>query len=188
MKRVFIVHGWGGSPKEAWFPWLKKELEQKGYSVTVPSMPDSEEPVIEKWVSHLSKTVGEPNEETYFVGHSIGCQTIMRYLASTNKKVGGCVFVGGWFTLSELETSEEKTIAKPWLQTSIDFSAIKKTTKKIIAIFSDDDPYVPLENVKMFEKNLQAKTIIEHSKGHMGGESKTFKLQSALDSVLKITS
>ena len=30
-KRVFIVHGWDGYPEEVWFPWLKKELEAKGF-------------------------------------------------------------------------------------------------------------------------------------------------------------
>jgi len=30
MKRVFIIHGWGGNPEEGWLPWLKKELEAKG--------------------------------------------------------------------------------------------------------------------------------------------------------------
>lgn len=30
-KRVFIVHGWDGKPSGAWLPWLKKELEAKGF-------------------------------------------------------------------------------------------------------------------------------------------------------------
>ncbi len=40
MKRVFIVHGWDGHPDEQWFPWLKQSLEEKGYCVEVPQMPD----------------------------------------------------------------------------------------------------------------------------------------------------
>jgi esterase/lipase len=36
MKKVFIIHGWDGYPEEGWFPWLKKELEKKGFSVFVP--------------------------------------------------------------------------------------------------------------------------------------------------------
>ena len=35
MKRVFIIHGWEGHPENAWFPWLKKELEQKRVSQEV---------------------------------------------------------------------------------------------------------------------------------------------------------
>ena len=33
------------------------------------------------------------DENTYFVGHSIGCQAIMRYLESVDvKKIGGVLF------------------------------------------------------------------------------------------------
>src|SRR3989338_169649 len=99
MKRVFIVHGWGGHPEEGWFPWLKKELEAKGFKVFVPQLPDAENPRIQKWVPKLAETVGVPDEETYFVGHSMGCQTIARYLESlpAEIKIGGAIFVAGFF-------------------------------------------------------------------------------------------
>jgi len=29
MAKIIIVHGWDGSPKHGWFPWLKNELEKK---------------------------------------------------------------------------------------------------------------------------------------------------------------
>ncbi|MEK7531450.1 MAG: alpha/beta hydrolase, partial [Patescibacteria group bacterium] len=87
-----------------WFPWLKTELEKNGFQVHVPAMPESAEPKIEAWVSHLSKIVGDVDKNTYFVGHSIGCQTILRYLETlpADKKVGGATFVAGWFTLMNL--------------------------------------------------------------------------------------
>ena len=40
-KRVVIIHGWGGYPDEGWRPWLKHELETKGFLVLVPAMPDT---------------------------------------------------------------------------------------------------------------------------------------------------
>ena len=44
MKRVFIIHGWTGKPEGDWFPWLKQELETKGFQVQIPEMPDTEKP------------------------------------------------------------------------------------------------------------------------------------------------
>ena len=38
MKRVFIIHGWGGNPETEWIPWTKKQLEKKGFQVEVPEM------------------------------------------------------------------------------------------------------------------------------------------------------
>ena len=31
MSKVVIVHGWGGTPEEGWFPWLRRELEERGH-------------------------------------------------------------------------------------------------------------------------------------------------------------
>ncbi|MDP2820642.1 MAG: DUF1749 domain-containing protein [bacterium] len=187
-KRVFIIHGWDGYPEEGWFPWLKQELENNGFYVQVPTMPESSEPKIETWVSYLNQVVGEVDENTFFVGHSIGCQTILRYLESlpADKKIGGAIFVAGWFTLMGLETEEEKEIAKPWLEKPIDFEKVKQHTKNFFAVFSDNDDVVPLNNKEMFEQRLGAKTAIEHQKGHFRESDGVKELPIVLEYILKI--
>jgi len=196
MKRVFIIHGWEGHPEEGWLPWLKKELEQRDFEVFVPAMPDTDEPKIEEWIPFLENLVGKPDENTYFVGHSIGCQAILRYLEKLNgKKVGGAIFVAGWFNLSEFSFKEEpseeeksRNIAKPWIKTPINFEKIKETTNNFVAIFSDNDPYVPLENKDIFKEKLDAEIIVEHNKGHFRGEEDNIKeLPIVLESLLKIS-
>ncbi len=37
---------------------------------------------------------------------------------------------------------------------------------KIVAIFSDNDPYVPLSNINLFREKIGAKIIKEKNKGH----------------------
>ncbi|MEK7151584.1 MAG: alpha/beta hydrolase [Patescibacteria group bacterium] len=184
-KRVFIIHGWSGYPEEGWFPWLKKELESRSFEVSVPVMPNTDEPKIKEWVPYLAELVGEPDENTYLVGHSIGCQTILRYLESIDRKVGGAVFVAGWFVLSDLETEEEKRIRKPWIETPVDFVKIKQNAPKVVAIFSKDDDVVPFEeNKNKFEKELSAKIIIENGKGHFSGSDGVTELPSVLEAIL----
>ncbi|MBI2017978.1 alpha/beta hydrolase [Candidatus Daviesbacteria bacterium] len=187
-KRVFIIHGWDGYPDEGWFPWLKKELEQNGFLVRVPVMPEPAEPKIEAWVSHLASIVGNVDENTFFVGHSIGCQTILRYLETLpiNQKAGGAVFVAGWFTLTDLETEEEKRIGKPWLKTPIDFEKVKLHIRKFFAVFSDNDEIVPLNNKEIFEQKLGAKVVIEHNKGHFSGDDGITELPVVLSSLIHL--
>ncbi len=186
IKRVFIIHGWDGYPDEGWFPWLKKELEKNGFQVHIPAMPKPAEPQIDRWVSYLSTIVGAVNENTYFVGHSIGCQTILRYLESlpAHKKVGGAIFVAGWFTLMNLQTDNEKRIAQPWLEIPIDFDKVKSHTEKFFAFFSDNDDVVPKENKTLFKKRLGAKTLIEHNKGHFSGSDEVTELPKVLKTIL----
>ncbi|HII15147.1 MAG TPA: hypothetical protein HA362_02440 [Nanoarchaeota archaeon] len=183
-KTVFIIHGWSVHPEDGWFPWLKTGVEQRKFRVVMPSMPDTDNPKIDAWVSFLKKTVKAPNTDTYFVGHSIGCQTILRYLQETNVAIGGAVFVAGWLTLKGLETGEEQGIAKPWLETPIDFRKARKCLEKCTAIFSDNDPFVPLENINLFREKLGAKIIIEKQKGHFTESDNVKELPSVLDALL----
>jgi len=188
-KRVILVHGWEGHPENHWFPWLKDELSSKGFEVITPNMPNTDTPKIETWINYLNKIVKNPDKNTYFVGHSIGCQAIMRYLQQLpkNVKVGGVIFVAGFFNLPFLETKEEKIIAKPWLETHIDTEKIKSKTKNIVAIFSDNDPDIALSDKEIFEKRLGAKTIIEHAGGHFTADAGVKELSILLNELLKMS-
>ena len=165
-KRIFIVHGWGGSPKEILHRLLQDRLSQKGFEVHALNMPNTNEPEINSWVSHLKKEVGKPDKETYFIGHSIGCQTIMRYLESLNEKtkVGGCIFIAGWFNLENMETKEEEIIAKPWIETPINLNKIRKMSEEISVYISSNEFYGYIkENSNIFKEKLGAKiTIIKN--------------------------
>lgn len=167
MKRIIIVHGWGGSPDDNWLPWLKIELEKLGYEVIAPSMPDTDNPVIEKWVSKLAEVVGAPNAETYLIGHSIGCQTIMRYLETVSISIGGAIFVAGWFNLENLETEEEKAIAEPWIKTLIDINKIKSVLPKSTLVISDNDDYGAFEENKQKFGEFVTKTVVLHQAEHI---------------------
>lgn len=189
MKRVFIVHGWGGYPEEGWFPWLKKELEAKGFKVLIPSMPNPLIPTMEEWIPYLAKAVGEPDEQTYLVGHSIGCPTIIHYLATLPQgaRVGGAVFVAPWFMLKNLESEEEENIAAPWITTPVDFEKVKAVTSRFTAIFSDDDPFVSYDdNAPLFQEKLGAKVVLERGKQHLNGEAGVIELPSARDALFEI--
>jgi hypothetical protein len=189
-KRVFIIYGWDGFPEECWFPWLKKELEKKGFEVSIPDMPNPEIPVIEDWVSAVEEAVGNADENTFFVGHSTGCQTIIRYLEGLpdKTKIGGVVFVAGWFKLTNLEDAEVEAIAEPWLTRHIDFSKVKMKIKNSVAILSDNDTYNYVkENSNIFKNKLGAKIVMEHNKGHIGNESGIKELPSALKEILRIS-
>ena len=188
MKRVVIIHGWGGSPDEPMHKWLKAELLKNGCEVVAPEMPDSETPRIGAWVSKIKEIAGEPDEEAIFVGHSIGCQAILRYLEKLPPpiKVGGVVFIAPWLTLQNLESDEERQIADPWLKTPIREKDVMRHIPKMIAIFSDDDPYVAGENINFFQDKFNAEIIIESKKGHFTEEDGVFELPSVFDAILAI--
>lgn len=190
-KRVYIAHGWDGFPEEGWFPWLKKELEAKGFAVFVPQLPNPSEPRIHPWAAALADAVGQPDRETFFVGHSMGCQTIARYLESlpSDVQVGGAVFVAGFFSaLTNLEKDAVvQDVVDEWLTTPLDLDKVKTHLPKSVAIFSDDDSFVPLDNQAAFREQLGSKIIIEHDMKHFSGATGTTELPVALRAVLELS-
>ena len=172
MKKVYLIHGWGGNSRGGWFDWLREELEERGINVYAFDMPETNSPKISKWVSFLETNIKIKgiDDETYFVGHSVGCQAIMRFLEKLpeNIKIKGCVFVAGWFNLKEeaSEDEEDREIARPWIETSIDFEKIKNRCDNFLAIFSDNDPYVPLSDKEIFKEKLNAEIIIKNNQEH----------------------
>ena len=170
MKRIIIIHQWMAGADGDWRPWLKIELEKQGYEVLVPEMPDIDVPVIEKWVNKIVEVVGKPDADTYFVGHSIGCQAILRYLETIDIPVGDAVFVAGWFNLKNLESPEVEEIARPWIETPINLEKVKSVLPKSTLIISDNDPFGYFEENKLKFTELGSEIVVMHNAGHISAE------------------
>ncbi len=169
MKTAYIIHGWSGSPNEAMHKWLKSQLEDNGFEVVVPEMPHPDNPTIEDWVNKLKEVIEAPDGNTILVGHSIGCQTILRYLEQLHPTV----------------RMGKVILLAPWVTTPIKETDVIKHTPKIIAIFSDDDPVVPIEqNKKIFEERFGAEIIIETGKGHFTEDDGVTEVPLVLNAIL----
>lgn len=174
MKRIYLIHGWGGnSNSEKWFSWMRDECEKRNIELIIPNMPNTKRPKIEEWMEKLNEIV-DVKTETYLIGHSIGCQAIMRFLEQIKLRVKGVIFIAGRFNLikESYEDDNEKKTAKPWIETKIDFNKVKNNTDKIIAIFSDNDPYVSLSETKIFKEKLGAEIIIKRNEEHFNDTEK----------------
>lgn len=171
-KRLFIVHGWGGSSKEPLISWLGKIGEQTGFETTVFDMPNTDVPTIDAWVKHLEDNVYYVDQDTCFIGHSLGCQAILRYLEmNKGSQVGGVILIAPPFQVNGIESKEDEDIIRPWMERPIDFPGVRKMSDKFVSIFSDNDEVVPLGLSKdIIEKGLGQKIIVEHEKGHFTKE------------------
>ena len=166
MPRVILIHGWGGSPSNDWIPWAKEKLSEVGYETFVLEMPETDHPKIDLWVNKLKEVVGETRENDVFVGHSIGCQAILRYLETISNKVAKVILIAPWWYLI-LDEGEEQADADPWLKVDVDFEKIKSKSHKFVAVFSDNDPFVPLEkNTRFFKEKLNSEIVVKSKMGH----------------------
>jgi len=171
MKRAVIIHGWeGGAPEVGWLPWLARKLEQDGWAVQVPAMPDTMHPEMEAWVGKLSAAVGRPDQETYLVGHSLGCATILRYLERLGggEAAGGAVLVAGF--ASDLAAPGYAGQLASFFTTPLQWDAIKRHCKQFVAIHSDNDRWVAVEQMTTFKRELGAEGLLLHNMGHFSDD------------------
>lgn len=95
MAQVYIVHGYTANADKHWFPWLENQLTKIGISCERLNMPDSANPSLDRWLTHLASI--KVNAETIFVGHSLGCIAILNFLAKQQLQIKGAVFVSGFY-------------------------------------------------------------------------------------------
>lgn len=182
-KHIVIVHGYKGEPGSNWFPWLKLKLEDLGHRVDIPSMPQADAPQLIKWVSHLSEVIGQPSEDVFLVGHSLGCITILRYLESlpTSTKIGGIILVAGFsqpIDLIELNN---------FFETPLDYEKCKLAAERITLINSDNDKHVPLRQGEVMHDWLEAKLIVYNNGGHLNAKAGFSEFPMVLDEIVRMT-
>jgi uncharacterized protein len=179
MKKVFIIHGFEGSPNGGWRPWLMAELEKMEIYACALPMPTPENPVCGEWIEEISRHV-EKNiaDKIYLVGHSLGVPATLRYLETADAEpISGAVLVSG-----PSEKNNNRKIDS-FLDGNFDFDKIKSKCGKFTIIHGDNDPNVPLDNAKFLSEKLNGELFVVENGGHLNGSSGWFKLPPCLDAL-----
>ncbi|HZE87473.1 MAG TPA: alpha/beta hydrolase [Methylomirabilota bacterium] len=165
MKNVVILHGTGETPEYMWLPWLKKELEKKGYSVSIPQLPDTDHPTLTNWLPAALKE--NYNEETILIGHSAGGPLQLSVLENINVKIKQAILVAGY-----ARRKGEEKVADPIVQKIYDWKKIADHVDDIIFVNSDNDPWGcnDIEGRYMLDTISKGKLIVMKGEGHMGSE------------------
>lgn len=182
-KKVFFVQGHGiSSPTEVtdWPSELGRELNKNGFDFIPLTMPNPMYPDVHEWLNYLNLQNIQIDENTYFVGHSLGCITLCRYLEKLagNSVAGGCVFVAGFSSFPDIPLLRDFCILP------LDFSEVKKHSKNFVVVISDNDHVINPALSREFAAKLEAEIIMEHKKGHF--IAGTRKIPSVLEFIIKI--
>jgi hypothetical protein len=177
MKNALILHGTDNDSSGNWFPWLKKQLEEKGWKVWVPDLPQADKPNIKRYNRHIfNKDNWKFNEKSFLIGHSSGAVAILGLLQHLPEgvRIDTCILVGsfknnlGWDALDGL------------FEEPFDFEEIKEKANNFIFIHSDNDPYCPLEYAQYLSNKLDGELIVKKGQEHFnlekGPEYKEFPL------------
>ncbi len=165
MKKIFLVHGFHGSPNGGWRPWLMGELAVADIFACALSMPSPGTPEVDAWVAEIARYAErDAHDELYLVGHSLGVPAILRFLerAPEGFHIAGAVLVSG-----PVEPVGNKASINAFLQPAFEFDAIRSKIGAVCVIHGDDDPLVPLGHAETLAKNLSAELVIVPNGGHL---------------------
>jgi uncharacterized protein len=183
--KFVIIHGSFGSPRENWFPYLKKKLEEINQTVIVPEFPvDNWDELtnngsiqlennqsLKSWLEVFQKTVKIDSDEKYcFVGHSIGPLFILHLIEKLNISIDSAIFVCPF--LEKLHRSWQiDAVNSTFYKTDFEFGRLKKQIPTSYVIYSDNDPYVDLKYSTDFADCLSCSKILVTGGGHLNGKA-----------------
>lgn len=172
MKNALILHGTFGHPDENWFPWLKEELEKKGYKVWVPLLPQPEKPNMQRYNQFIFNSDWKFDSESVLIGHSSGAVAILGILQElpADVVVDTCILVGS-FKDTDPFTETVKEACSELFTIKLDFGKIKKQAKRFIFVHSDDDPYCPLAHAEYLAEKLNGELIVKKGQKHFSVSS-----------------
>lgn len=184
MKKVFIVHGFEGSPNGGWRPWLLGELQKKDIYACALSMPTPEKPIVREWIEEIVRYVKRnQKDQIILVGHSLGVPAILRFLQNyKGKKIEKAILVSG--PCQHITDKKVHRKLHAFLDTPFKYKIIKSKVKKFFVIHGDNDQRVPLEDAHILTKELGAKLSIVKNGGHLNGSSGHYTLEAGFKAII----
>lgn len=162
MKRVLILHGWGGSDFPHWQSWLASEIAKDYGCVSFLKFSNSDFPNKNEWIEELDKELKE------FKPDIVICHSLANIL---------------WFHLcNELKISEVKRlflVAPPSLECKIEElksffpcrAPANLYAKEALLVASTNDQYMSLDDASLLAKSLEVEMLILQNAGHINSDS-----------------
>lgn len=166
-----MIQGAAETVDSFWLPYVKTELEKKGFNVWLPQLPENDHDDNEKnspadvVIPFLLKN-GTFDEETVIIAHSAGGPITMGLLEELSTPISKAILVAGFY---QKIPSPGANLA---LKDSLNWDKIRTKTREFIFIHSDNDPWGCGDDQGRFaQSKVDGTLIIKHGEGHMGSES-----------------
>ena len=187
LKKAVLFHGTDSNPDDFWFPWLQSYLEQKGYKVYAPLLPNNHMPNKNTYDDFL-KNSGWDFSDNLLIGLSSGATTILNLLQSEwFPKVKACVLAGTF--LNEKLTKDADWVIKGqfdnlFLDSYRPNIMLKKCTK-FYFVHGSNDPYCDINDAKELSGKLNGTFITIKNGHHLGKTSGLLDLPQLIKALEK---
>lgn len=162
-KIILIPGNGGGTTNDHWFPYVRDELEYRGYRVVSKNFPDSMFSRSEYWLPFLKNEL-KASDNSILIGHSSGAVAAMRY-AEENKVLGSILVAANHTHLNDPHEKLSGYFDQPW-----NWEKIRNNQEWIIQFASLDDPYIPIDEARHINRMLESEYYEYDNHGHFGDD------------------
>ena len=168
-KNVFLLSGKHAYASRQYYPQLKQQLEQQGYTVTIIDHIDPDSPDLAENVEQLAQY---DFANAHVVTHSLGAATFLKYLQDANVTVASLTMIAPAYGVSN--SSDEQ-----WKQESgyvglvVDLTQVRRKIAQRPTIIYSDDAEVLNQGFAQLGKELGAAMQYEPGKGHFFAAEKS---------------
>ena len=164
---ILILHGIAGYAGIHWEEWLYDQLQVKGHTVMMPSLPNPDHPDRTEWLAFVQKLLTDvPLQELTIICHSLGVATALDFLETILTPINILISVSGF--AEDYGAGLNSYFMK---EKTIDFEKVKLHVNKSYVVYGDDDPYVPQATLRKLADNLEVIPNIIHKGGHLNMEA-----------------
>lgn len=148
---IYVVHGYTANSQANWYPDLKNHLESENVAIHIFDMPNSHAPVEKEWLDFLEAKITNFDEKSIYIGHSLGCATILKFLEDKNTdNIESLFLVSGFVENSPIPELSE------FVKEKINYAKFIKTISNRIVISAEDDDIIPYQYSEILAKKLNA--------------------------------
>lgn len=165
---VFLFHGVSGHARENWFPWMKAQLEQRGFSVVIPEFPHPDTPVLNEWIGAFAAFESATDARSIFVGHSLGSAFALRLLERRSAPIHTCLLAAPvWGVMGNDFDPVMRTFTEP----PYDWKTIRRNAKHFSVLHGENDPYITQTLSKQLAAHLGVPLTIVSDGGHLNARA-----------------
>ncbi len=161
-----------------WFPWAKKEFENKWYKVICPNLTNTDYPVIEEQLKDLENIKLNPWD--VIIWHSLGGKLWLKFIEDNKIKRINVLFAAPVYDNLADELWEKIFwdafyCLASYFNTVINFRNVNKLWNKFAIFLSDNDPFINMFSAKEYFSRLENIDFIEfHNMGHLSQGTDNF--------------
>ena len=197
-ERVVILHGYGATPADHWFPWLTRAVP----GAEAVELPRPHSPEAASWILAATDAIGPLSRKTAVVTHSLGGLAALRAIqrlvkrgaaqararggASCDAQLGALVAVAPF--ACELPLAGDDDVDRFILSQLPNFLSKNpfpnpRVFGRATVIRSDDDPFVPAGSSEEFAARIGANTLTVHGAGHFLASDGVTELPEVLEAL-----